>query len=102
NVSFKITEINMERLVKANVHACDLVRRKVDMFGPERLVWGSDVGQSMLWDYDEKVAMAFGACALLSVDEAAGFLHDNAARIYGFGEIAKQDLVSRIAREAGE
>jgi predicted TIM-barrel fold metal-dependent hydrolase len=102
NVSFKITEINMERLIKADVRACDLVRRMVDIFGPERLVWGSDVGQSMLWDYDEKVAMAVGACGLLAADEAAGFLHDNAARIYGFGETAEQGLVSRIARGAGE
>ena len=89
NISFKITEINMERLVKAEVRACDLVRRMVDMFGAERLVWGSDVGQSMLWDYDEKVAMAVGACELLSAQEAAGFLHDNARRIYGFDEAAR-------------
>ena len=89
NISFKITEINMERLVKAEVRACDLVRRMVDMFGAERLVWGSDVGQSMLWDYDEKVAMAVGACELLSAQEAAGFLHDNARRVYGFDEAAR-------------
>lgn len=82
NVYFKITEINMERLVKANVASAGLIRRMVDVFGPDRLVWGSDVGQSMLWDYATKVRMANEACELLSRDEAGKFLHDNAARIY--------------------
>jgi predicted TIM-barrel fold metal-dependent hydrolase len=84
NVHFKITEINMERLVKANVASAGLVRRMVDIFGPDRLVWGSDVGQSMLWDYPTKIRMAEEAAAELTADETRKFLHDNAARIYGF------------------
>ena len=83
NVYFKITEINMERLVKANVAAAGLIRRMVDLFGPDRLVWGSDVGQSMLWDYATKVSMAREAASGLTADETRKFLHDNAARIYG-------------------
>jgi predicted TIM-barrel fold metal-dependent hydrolase len=86
NVHFKITEINMERLVKSGVEAADLVRRMVDVFGPDRLVWGSDVGQSMLWSYPEKVAMARDAARLLTTDERANFLHRNAARIYRIPE----------------
>lgn len=85
NVHFKITEINMERLVKANVASAGLIRRMVDVFGPDRLVWGSDVGQSMLWDYTTKVAMAFEAAGELTAGETRKFLHDNAARIYGLG-----------------
>ncbi len=85
NVYFKITEINMERLVKANVASAGLIRRMVDVFGPDRLVWGSDVGQSMLWDYPTKVAMAREAAGQLTAEEATKFLHDNAARIYGLG-----------------
>lgn len=83
NVYFKITEINMERLVKANVAAAGLIRRMVDVFGPDRLVWGSDVGQSMLWDYATKVSMAREAAGALTAEEAGKFLHDNAAHIYG-------------------
>ncbi len=82
NVYFKITEINMERLVKAGVPAAGLIRRMVDVFGPDRLVWGSDVGQSMLWDYATKIAMAREAAGELSEGEKCKFLHDNAARIY--------------------
>lgn len=86
NVHFKITEINMERLVKSGVRPADLVRRMIDRFGPDRLVWGSDVGQSMLWSYPEKIAMAKASAERLSEDEARRFLHDNAARIYGLEE----------------
>ncbi len=86
NVHFKITEINFERLVKAGVPSAELVRRMVDGFGPDRLVWGSDIGQSMLWDYTEKVSMAKDAASRLSAEEARKFLHDNAVRIYGLGD----------------
>src|SRR5690606_13178320 len=82
NIYFKITEINMERLVKANVASAGLIRRMVDLFGPDRLIWGSDVGQSMLWDYATKVAMAREAAAELTEEETRKFLHANAARIY--------------------
>lgn len=83
NIYFKITEINMERLVKAGMHSAQLLRRMIDGFGPKRLIWGSDIGQSMLWSYAEKIAMAREATELLTPEEARGFLHDNAARIYG-------------------
>jgi predicted TIM-barrel fold metal-dependent hydrolase len=83
NVHFKITEINMERLVKAAVRPAHFLRRMVDSFGPHRLIWGSDVGQSMLWDYAEKVAMAKAATDFLTEAESRAFLHDNAGRIFG-------------------
>jgi len=86
NIYFKITEINMEQIVKAGVNSADLVKRMVASFGPDRLVWGSDVGQSMLWSYPEKIAMVNEAAELLSEEEKRKFLHDNAARIYGLEE----------------
>ena len=82
NVHFKITEINMERLAAADVRPARIVRRMVDSFGSGRLVWGSDVGQSMGWSYTEKTEMARSAADFLSEDERAKFLHDNAARLY--------------------
>lgn len=82
NVHFKITEINMERLDVENVRAAHLIRRMVDSFGPDRLMWGSDIGQSMLWNYTEKAAMARAAADFLTEEEARKFLHDNAARVY--------------------
>ncbi len=100
NVHFKITEINMERLAKAGVRADDIVRRMVDSFGPDRLMWGSDIGQSMLWSYEEKAAMARGAAARLSDAEAAKFLHDNAARVYGLTRSAGADESSAAGSAA--
>lgn len=82
NVHFKITEINMERFEAEGVRAAHVVRRMVDSFGPHRVMWGSDYGQSMLWTYPEKVAMARAAADFLTDDEARAFLHDNAAAVY--------------------
>ena len=82
NVHFKITEINMERLAAANVRPAHIVRRMIDSFGPDRLMWGSDIGQSMKWTYTQKTEMARAATDFLTDDEAAKFLHGNAARVY--------------------
>lgn len=82
NVHFKLTEVNMERLLGAGLDAAPLVRRMVDVFGPERLVWGSDVGQSLRWNYAEKATMGRAAAGLLDAREAALFLHGNAGRIH--------------------
>ncbi len=83
NVYFKITEINFERCVAAKVRAARIVRRLADSFGPDRLIWGSDMGQSMLWTYPEKTQMAREAADSLDDDERRAFLHHNAARVYG-------------------
>lgn len=82
NVSLKITEINFERLVERGVRPAHLLRRLVDGFGPDRVIWGSDVGQSTKWTYAEKTRMARDSAAFLSPDEAQRYLHDNAARFY--------------------
>lgn len=82
NVYFKFTEINAERMQEGGVDTADVVRQMADRFGAERLVWGSDVGQSIKWPYDMKVAHALTAARLLTAEERAGFLHGNAARIY--------------------
>ncbi|MEI9891783.1 MAG: amidohydrolase family protein [Caulobacteraceae bacterium] len=83
NVSFKITEINMERFAASGVRAAHVVRRMVDSFGPDRLMWGSDIGQSTRWTYPQKAAMARAAADFLTDEEARAFLHDNAVRVYG-------------------
>jgi predicted TIM-barrel fold metal-dependent hydrolase len=83
NVYFKLTEVNMERLHTAGISAARVVRRLADSFGADRLVWGSDVGQSLRWTYAEKASMGRAAADFLSSSERALFLHDNAARLYG-------------------
>jgi predicted TIM-barrel fold metal-dependent hydrolase len=83
NLIFKFTEINVERMQEGGVEPARVVRRMADVFGTQRLVWGSDVGQSLRWPYPQKIAHAHAAAALLDAAGRAQFLHDNAARIYG-------------------
>lgn len=82
NVCFKFTEINVERLQEAGVDPALVVRRMADRFGARRLVWGSDVGQSLKWPFERKVAHALAAARLLDAAGQQDFLHDNAARMY--------------------
>jgi L-fuconolactonase len=82
NVYFKFTEVNIERLHEVAIEPARLIRKMADTFGAERLVWGSDIGQSLRWSYADKTSMGRAATDLLSNAECAMFLHDNAARIY--------------------
>jgi predicted TIM-barrel fold metal-dependent hydrolase len=83
NVIFKFTEVNLENLHASGVEPALLIRRLADRFGAQRLVWGSDVGQSLRWTYAEKAAMGRAAAAQLDAAGQRLFLHDNAARLYG-------------------
>jgi predicted TIM-barrel fold metal-dependent hydrolase len=85
NVYFKFTEVNMERLQTTGIVPARILRRMADSFGAERLVWGSDVGQSLRWPYADKASMGREAAGFLNAEERAGFLRDNAARIYAGG-----------------
>jgi predicted TIM-barrel fold metal-dependent hydrolase len=89
NVHFKFTEVNLENLHASGVDAALLVRRLAERFGAQRLVWGSDVGQSLRWSYGEKAAMGRAAARLLDAADQACFLHANAARLYAGAQIAR-------------
>jgi L-fuconolactonase len=82
NVLFKLTEVNLDRMDIEGVSPARVIRRLADIFGAERLIWGSDVGQSLRWNFADKVRMARESASLLDPRERALFLHDNAARIY--------------------
>ncbi len=82
NVSFKLTQINVDRLNDAKIPLGAFVRRLTDLFGPDRLVWGSDIGQSG-GTYAEMAANGREAGAQLNEQEQALFFQGNAAAIYG-------------------
>jgi predicted TIM-barrel fold metal-dependent hydrolase len=84
NVRLKFTQINVHRLEEAKIPLGAFVRRLTDLFGPERLVWGSDIGQSG-GTYAEMAANARTAASELDVREKALFLFGNAAALYGDG-----------------
>lgn len=81
NVSFKFTQICIDRLRDAKIPLADFVRRLTDLHGPDRLVWGSDIGQSG-GSYPDMAAAAREAGAGLTDQEKALFFHGNAAAIY--------------------
>jgi len=81
NVHFKFTEIVLDRLADQGLEPAKFVRLLADRFGAERLMWGSDLGQSEK-SYETKAAMARDAASALSATERRQFLHDTAARVY--------------------
>jgi L-fuconolactonase len=82
NMHFKVTDINFDRLEEGGLDSARFVRVLADALGADRLLWGSDVGQSPA-PYAEKVARLRKSAALLNDDERAGFFGGNANRIYG-------------------
>ncbi len=86
HVHFKITDINFDRLEDAGYDSASFVRVLADRFGAERLLWGSDVGQSPA-PYEEKVERLRHGATLLSADERAHLFGGTALRLYG-GKLA--------------
>lgn len=82
HVHFKVTEINFERLEDAGYDPAAFVRRLADLVGEERLIWGSDVGQSTA-PYGAMLVSARHAAAGLTEDGQRAFLGGTAARLYG-------------------
>lgn len=82
HVHFKVTDINFERLEDAGFDLAQFVSRLAGLVGEDRLIWGSDVGQSTA-PYSEMLARAQHAAAALGETGRQAFLGGNAARLYG-------------------
>ncbi|MEJ0035865.1 MAG: amidohydrolase family protein [Gammaproteobacteria bacterium] len=82
HVHFKVTDINFDRVEGAHFDSAAFVRALADRFGAERLLWGSDVGQSPA-PYSEKVERLHASAKLLSETERAQFFGGTAHRLYG-------------------
>jgi predicted TIM-barrel fold metal-dependent hydrolase len=81
HVHFKVTDINFERLEGAGHDLAGFVARLAAFVGEERLVWGSDVGQSTA-EYGAMLDRARHAASGLSEAGRAAFLAGMAARLY--------------------
>ena len=82
HVHFKVTDINFDRLEEAHFDSAEFVRALADRFGAERLLWGSDVGQSPA-PYDEKIKRMQGFASRLNAQERTAFFGATAHRLYG-------------------
>ena len=79
---FKVTDINFDRLEESHFDSADFVRTLAGRFGAERLLWGSDVGQSPA-PYAQKLARLHASAAKLGAGERAQFFGGTALRLYG-------------------
>lgn len=77
-VTMKFSDINLEN---SNDGAA-FVGHVVSRFGKERVIWGSDIGQSR-GEYGHMVALAKGAVAGMDAAAQHAILYDNALRLYG-------------------
>lgn len=81
NVYLKPTTINLSRCAANGVEAGAVLRRLTRHFAPDRLLWGSDVGQSPQ-GYAEMTAMARTAVAGFDDADRIAILSETATRIF--------------------
>jgi predicted TIM-barrel fold metal-dependent hydrolase len=81
NIFFKFTSINLDICREAGIPADKVLRRAVDMFGADHLMWGSDIGTSS-GTYKDMVQRMLDASALLTPQEQRAVLHDTGKRVF--------------------
>lgn len=82
NVSYKFTGINLERLTSDGVDAAVFLRSFADEFGVDRLMCGTDIGQTK-GPYSRIIGGLRDALRLFDDAEQEQIAHGNADRIYG-------------------
>lgn len=87
NVHYKLTGLNLEYLDAMGVNAAELMRRFVDEIGAERVMCGTDIGQTD-GPYSRIVAAIRASLALLSDAERAAVLSGTANRVFGASMVA--------------
>lgn len=83
-VNVKFTTIPLGRLVDCGIDTRPVVRRVMDLFGAQRMMWGSDITQSP-GTYDYMVDLGRQAVDGLASAEQDMILSGTAQRIYGKG-----------------
>lgn len=83
-VNVKFTTIPLGRLDKAQIDFRPVVKRVADLFGTQRMMWGSDITQSP-GTYAEMVQLGHRAVEQFTASERDQILGGTAMRIYGEG-----------------
>jgi predicted TIM-barrel fold metal-dependent hydrolase len=81
NISFKFTSINLDICREAGIPAEKVLRRAVDLYGADHVMWGSDIGTSS-GTYREMVARFLEAAVLLTPAELRAVGHDTGRRVF--------------------
>ena len=80
NISLKWTSLSMDVIREQGFAPEEVLRRAVDFYGADKIMWGSDIGTSS-GTYKEMVQRAIDSTALLNEDERAKVLHDTGRHI---------------------
>jgi len=81
NIYVKWTSLNMDVIREQGYAPEKVLRRAVDFFGADKVMWGSDIGTSS-GTYKEMVERAIASTALLNDEERAKVLHDTGRRVF--------------------
>jgi L-fuconolactonase len=81
NIRLKFTQINLNRFAETAIDPAEFVRLIVDTYGAERVMWGSDYGNTKT-TYAEMVEQAIAATRLLDDGERDKVLHANGSRLF--------------------
>ena len=85
NVLFKFTGINLSRLGQMEIDPAPFLRSFADEFGVDRLVLGTDIGQTK-GPYERITGALRDALRLFDASERRAIGFDNAHRVYDMGE----------------
>ena len=81
NIHFKLSTINLDYFQTAKIDSAEFLRTAVDLFGADRIMWGSDLGNT-LEPYAEMAARARKAAALLTAEERRKVLCETGRRLF--------------------
>jgi L-fuconolactonase len=81
NAYCKVTTMNLDLLREAQLPASDFIKAVVEGYGPERVMWGSDLGNSA-GDYRELVGRILAATTSLQERDRHRILHGTAKTVF--------------------
>jgi predicted TIM-barrel fold metal-dependent hydrolase len=81
NIYVKWTSLLMDVIREQGVAPEAVLRRAVDYFGADKVMWGSDIGTSS-GTYKEMVERAIASTVLLNEEERRKVLHDTGRRVF--------------------
>lgn len=81
NIYYKFSTINLDILQEAKLSAPDFVRRLVDVYGADHVLWGSDAGNTA-GSYKELVGRIVAATAKLNDSEKRKVLYDTGKGVF--------------------
>lgn len=81
SISFKWTSINLDICREMGIPADKVLRRAVDLYGADRVMWGSDIGTSS-GTYKDMVQRAIDSTTSLTEAEKRAVFHDTGRRIF--------------------